>query len=149
MVGSEVIERLLDTSHCKEGRLKILAIANSRKMILGVNPSSWSQDLVGPKAADTDLEKICTHITSEGTAHTIIDCTCSEAIANMYGHWLLKDINVVTSNKKAFSGDPEYFKKLIAYQKSSKAALLFESTVWYYQKNPSNHYSLISVSTNR
>lgn len=59
----------------------------------------------------------------------LVDNTSSEDIAGMYPAWLRAGINVITPNKKAFSGDAELFAKILSASQESGARFLNEATV--------------------
>jgi len=59
----------------------------------------------------------------------LVDNTSSDDIAGMYPVWLKAGINVVTPNKKAFSGDAELFAKILSASQESGAKFFNEATV--------------------
>jgi len=58
-----------------------------------------------------------------------VDNTSSEEVAGLYPLWLKQGINIVTPNKKAFSGDAELFSKILNSSRESGARFLNEATV--------------------
>jgi homoserine dehydrogenase len=58
-----------------------------------------------------------------------VDNTSSDDVAAMYPSWLEKGINVVTPNKKAFSGDINLYQSILSASKKSGAKFLNEATV--------------------
>lgn len=145
VVGSAVVNELLITKSYEKGEIKIFIVTNSRRMVVDFSPHSWKEDLHSEKGIDLNYDTIQQILKEKSDkCSTIIDCTSSEAVSDMYEKWIECGINVVTSNKKAFSGSPERFAKLVKAQKRSSSAILFESTVWYI-----SDYSLVYLSTAR
>ncbi|MEJ2276058.1 MAG: aspartate kinase, partial [Woeseiaceae bacterium] len=107
-------ERLADQFNLD---LRVRAIARSQKMLLGarrIDLAGWEQSFDGSAVA-TDLDAFEAHVNPDHLPHAvIIDCTASEAVAARYAEWLARGIHVITPNKKAFSGDYEYYKGLQA-----------------------------------
>lgn len=58
-----------------------------------------------------------------------VDNTSSEAVAARYPSLLEAGVNVITPNKKAFSGDAGLYDRIVAASKKSGAKFLNESTV--------------------
>lgn len=63
---------------------------------------------------------------TESTNGVVVDCTASAHPAGKYEEWLKKGLCVVTPNKKAGSGDYEYYKKVRA---AGPGHFLYETTV--------------------
>jgi len=70
-----------------------------------------------------------TQLIAEKERVALVDNTSSEEVAGFYPLWLKQGINVVTPNKKAFSGDAELFTKILNASRESGAKFLNEATV--------------------
>ncbi|KAJ3159126.1 hypothetical protein HDU86_002028 [Geranomyces michiganensis] len=133
LVGSEFIEQIIRS---KLPFFRIVAISNSRRMLVnahGLNPTSWSNDLAASKM-ETDLAALARHTASTATAvpgsrSVIIDCTSSDDVAKQYPYWLGLGLNIVTPNKKAFSGDAALWRDIFEAAKKSNSRVFHESTV--------------------
>ena len=122
-------ERLADEFNLD---LRVRAIARSQTMLLGerrIDLAAW-QDEFGESAIETDLEVFEAHVNPDHLPHAvIIDCTASQLIASKYAGWLSRGIHVITPNKKAFSGDYEYYKSLQAAADEGSSHYFYETTV--------------------
>jgi bifunctional aspartokinase / homoserine dehydrogenase 1 len=77
-----------------------------------------------------DLDRFVEHVRVDYLPHTvIIDCTANEAVGRRYQEWLARGIHIVTPNKKANSGDLEYYRSLHDTRRGSGAHYLYETTV--------------------
>jgi aspartokinase/homoserine dehydrogenase 1 len=112
--------------------LRVRAIARSRSMLLGdrrIDLSSWQDDL-DANGVQTDLEALEEHVNPDHLPHAvIIDCTASEAVAQRYAGWLSRGIHVITPNKKAFSGDLDYYRGLQDAADEGSSHYFYETTV--------------------
>ena len=104
--------------------LRVRAIAGSRRMVL-------AEPMVGPDTTpvfdrDTDLATFAAHVQAEHLPHAVIvDCSASDAVADLYEPWLARGIHVITPNKHAGSGPwPRY-----ASLRARTAQWRYESTV--------------------
>ncbi|MDR0447784.1 MAG: bifunctional aspartate kinase/homoserine dehydrogenase I [Treponema sp.] len=57
------------------------------------------------------------------------DCTASDELAAVYGEIITRSIPVITPNKRANSGDYEYYRMLTAYSRERGIPYLYETTV--------------------
>ncbi len=112
--------------------LRVRAIARSKKMLLGdrrINLAAW-KDEFETAAVATDLDAFEAHLNADHLPHAVIvDCTASEDIASRYAGWLSRGIHVITPNKKAFSGDLEYYRGLQAAADEGSSHYFYETTV--------------------
>ncbi len=115
--------------------LRVRAIAGSRTMVLDehrIDLDDWRRRL-GDGGADTlstDLDMLASYVHTESVPHAaIIDCTASAEIASRYGDWLASGIHVITPNKKANSGDLEYYRSLQQNARRADAHYFYETTV--------------------
>ncbi|KAI8975982.1 homoserine dehydrogenase-domain-containing protein [Pilobolus umbonatus] len=137
-VGSELIAQLHATLSSSK-RLKVVAIANiftmqlSDKKYTPLPLSNWEADLT-KAGLKPDLNALVNYLADSPEHAVIVDCTASEAIANMYPSWLKKNISIVTPNKKAFSGNLTLFKEICSlssnYSGKGRSPMTYhESTV--------------------
>ncbi|KAI9468264.1 MAG: hypothetical protein EXX96DRAFT_591510 [Benjaminiella poitrasii] len=115
-VGSELIAQLHATRSSAK-RLKVVAITNIDNMHLSdeeytpLHLTNWEADLA-KNGTKPDLDTFVKYMAESPDHAVIVDCTASEAIANMYPSWLRKGLSIVTPNKKAFSGPLSLFKEV-------------------------------------
>lgn len=115
-IGSELIAQLHATNSSSK-RLKVVAIANidimrlSDKEYTPLDLTNWEQDLE-QNGVQPDVAALVEYLSGSPDHAVVVDCTASQAIANMYPSWLQKGISVVTPNKKAFSGPLPLFKEI-------------------------------------
>ena len=134
-VGSKLIEQLddqLDRLRDEEMvDLRLRGLMNSSKMALAedrIELTDWRAAL--DAGQDSNLDAFVDHIQSDYHPHAVvIDCTANQNIAERYGDWLDRGIHVVTPNKKAHSGNLDYYKKLKNLVQSKQSEFLFETTV--------------------
>lgn len=115
-VGSELIAQLHAT-RSNVRRLKVIAIANIDTMNLSdkeytpLHLTNWESDL-SKTGVKPNLDEFIQYMAGSKDHAVIVDCTASQAIANMYPSWLKKNLSIVTPNKKAFSGPLSLFKEI-------------------------------------
>ncbi|KIY65546.1 hypothetical protein CYLTODRAFT_400254 [Cylindrobasidium torrendii FP15055 ss-10] len=129
LVGSELISQLLAVT--KPSPFQIVAVTSSKKTLFGASlGSDWKSSLDGSQTK-ADIPALTTHL--EGLLPNgkvvVVDNTSSDDIAAFYPRWLAAGINVVTPNKKAFSGELSLYEKIVESSKASGARFLNESTV--------------------
>jgi aspartokinase/homoserine dehydrogenase 1 len=112
--------------------LRVRGILASQRMVLsdtGIDLSNW-KELLETKGVPADLDRFVDHVRVDYLPHTvIIDCTANEAIGRRYQEWLARGIHIVTPNKKANSGDLDYYRSLHDTRRNSGAHYLYETTV--------------------
>ncbi|CAG8515770.1 17536_t:CDS:2 [Acaulospora morrowiae] len=135
LVGSELLSQL--STHRSSNvipKFSVVALKNSSKQLLSssdyapLDLSNWKVALQ-THGATSDLATFVEYLSSSPTPAVIIDNTSSQEIASQYSLFLRKGLHVVTPNKKAFSGDIEYYKKIVEEAEKNKRSLLHESTV--------------------
>ena len=135
-VGRVLIEQLASQSARLSEKfkvnLRVRGILASKRMVLsdtGIDLSRWKETLE-EKAVPADLDRFVEHVRVDYLPHTVlIDCTANEAVGRRYQEWLARGIHIVTPNKKANSGDLEYYRSLHETRRSSGAHYLYETTV--------------------
>ncbi len=112
--------------------LRVRAIARSTTMLLGqrrIELGGWSAEY-DQAAVPLDVDAFERHVNPDHLPHSvIIDCTASDAVAARYAGWLGRGIHVITPNKKAFSGDFDYYRSLRQSARAGSAHYFYETTV--------------------
>jgi aspartokinase/homoserine dehydrogenase 1 len=123
------IARLRDTLQVD---LRVRGILRSKQMLLAagqIDPAAW-QEPFRAGAVPTDLDAFARHVKAEHLPHAvIIDCSASAEVARHYRDWLAAGIHVVTPNKKANSGELDYYESLKDARRAGGTHYLYEATV--------------------
>ncbi|KAI6168547.1 homoserine dehydrogenase-domain-containing protein [Pisolithus thermaeus] len=120
LVGKEVIRQIIAIRR----PFALVAPWNSRRMILTsglesspqcFNPSRWEDALaaLGTPADLTLVQNVLAQLVKDGKRAVLVDNTASEEIASTYPQFLNAGVHVVTPNKKVFSGEGDYYLRLI------------------------------------
>ncbi len=125
------VERLARSFHVD---LRVRAVMKSQRMQLinGELPlNHWRDELA--KLGDgeaADLKKFAAHVHASHLPHAVIvDCSASAEVASHYAEWLAAGIHVVTPNKKANSGNYQYYQSVQAARRTGGSHYLYEATV--------------------
>ncbi len=112
--------------------LRVRAIARSKSMLFGerrIRLDRWAEDFE-TQAVDIDFALFEKHVNPDHLPHAvIIDCTASPEIAARYADWLARGINIITPNKKAFSGPLDAYRELEHKAKLGSSHYFYETTV--------------------
>jgi len=112
--------------------LRVRAIARSRTMHLddrSIDLRHW-RDVIASAGTEMDFEAFERHVHADHLPHAvIIDCSASTEVAERYAGWLQRGINIVTPNKKAFSGNHGYYETLRAASRKGNSHYFYETTV--------------------
>lgn len=136
LVGSEFINQLLSIP-VDSSPFRLISLTSSSRTVF-FEPSGaitsvakWKTTLSesNEKPDYATLTKKLSDLISSSTKVAIIDNTSSEVIAALYPVWLKAGINVITPNKKAYSGDLALYENILSASKESGARFLNESTV--------------------
>ncbi len=138
-VGSTLLDQMarrLDWLNEEFGvDLRVRAIAGSKTMVLDehrIDLEDWRERLAGAGSSTmaTDLDTLASYVQTESVPHAaIIDCSASADVAARYGDWLASGIHVITPNKKANSGDIDYYRSLQERARRADAHYFYETTV--------------------
>ncbi|KAF8174078.1 homoserine dehydrogenase-domain-containing protein [Pholiota molesta] len=136
LVGSELINQLLSIPPQVSPFKLVSLTSSSRSLFTGkANPiqpnAPWKSQLAA-SSDPADLKALTARLTqlvAENERVALVDNTSSDVVANLYPVWLKEGINVVTPNKKAFSGDAELFANILSASQESGARFLNEATV--------------------
>ena len=111
--------------------LRVIGISNSKLMYFdenGIDLNQWQSDLNKGEPASLEgfLDKV-THLNKRNSI--FIDITASQAVSEMYAHYLKRSISVVACNKIACSSDFKNYKSLKDLAINYNASFLFETNV--------------------
>ena len=134
-VGSKLIEQIRKQKKYLESylrlRIKIIAIANSKKTL--VNPNSidtknWRKEL--DNAEKTDLDNLFKEVKQLNLRNSIfIDNTADDRVSQEYKRYLENNIGVVTCNKIACADSFMNYKTLKTVSRKFNSPFLFETNV--------------------
>lgn len=133
LVGSEFISQLLSVS--RPNPFRIVSLSSSRHTLFSANglditKDSWKEKLnASPPKSPEDLVKELALLVTPSQEVVFVDNTSNEGIAALYPKLLFAGINVITPNKKAFSGDLVLYDQILKAALESGAKYLNESTV--------------------
>jgi homoserine dehydrogenase len=136
LVGSEFIHQLLSIPP-SVSPFKLVSLSSSKRTVFvhktsPIGPNVDWKSLLATSPDWADLKQLTARLTqliAEKERVALVDNTSSEEVAGLYPLWLKQGINIVTPNKKAFSGDAELFARILNASKKSGARFFFEATV--------------------
>lgn len=112
--------------------LRVCAIANSRQMLLdrhGLELAHWQDKLAsGGQPMDLDALFQFAH-DAKLTNPVLVDCSASGDLALRYLDAMNSGLHVVTPNKKANTGDYDYYQALKHTAQRQRRQFLYETTV--------------------
>ncbi|KAL0577203.1 Homoserine dehydrogenase [Marasmius crinis-equi] len=133
LVGSEFISQLLSI---QSSPFQLVSLTSSSRTVF--TPSSpirsndsW-KDILAKSTEKPNFEiltKNLSSLVSSTSRVAVIDNTSSDEVAGHYPAWLEAGINVITPNKKAYSGELGLYERIIRASKATGAKFLNESTV--------------------
>lgn len=134
-VGSRLMEQLLRQQQLLMDdyriQLRIVGLANSRKMVLsenGISLDHWKQKLDDGTAMN--LEEYCKYMLSRNLRNSIfVDITSNPEVAALYEPLLRKSIGVVACNKIAASSSFGNYRNLKNIAREFNTSYLFETNV--------------------
>ena len=135
LVGSELVDQILAIPPQSSPFHLISLTSSSRTLFNPANPiapgSPWKSQLSASteKADLSALTDKLARLVSPNQKVAVVDNTSSEVVASLYPAWLGKGINVVTPNKKAYSGDLGLYESILAASGATGARYLNEATV--------------------
>jgi homoserine dehydrogenase len=135
LVGSEFINQLLSIPS-ETSPFRLVSLTSSSRTVFTpdqpiTSASSW-KSILTEATEKPDFQKLTNNLAKLVTPSTrvaLIDNTSSDDVAGMYPVWLKASINVITPNKKAYSGDLGLYEKILNASKEGGARFLNESTV--------------------
>lgn len=152
LIGSALLDQIRATKMQLREELnidiRIRALINSTSMVLQseIDLRHW-QDLLEQSDQSAHLDEFVRWVSTESFPHAvIIDCSASENIADRYENWLQQGIHVITPNKRANSGNFEYYQKLRKYiAKGPSTNPLDRSTHYFYETTVGAGLPIIST----
>jgi homoserine dehydrogenase len=134
LVGSEFINQLL--SFPKPSPFRIVSLSRSKTSLfhpegLAITPTSWKSEL-SKSLNKLDFQGLIRELSGLVTPNqkvVLVDNTSSEDIARLYSTILKFGIEIITPNKKAYSGDLKLYESILSAGLDSGARLLNEATV--------------------
>jgi len=134
LVGSEFVNQLLSLP--KSSPFRIVSLSSSKTHFfhregLEITPTGWKSDLAGV-LNKLDFQGLIGELAGLVTSDrkvVLVDNTSSEDIARLYPTILKFGIEIITPNKKAFSGDLQLYESILSAGLESDARFLNEATV--------------------
>ena len=134
-VGSKLIEQIssqYETLKKESGLLlNVVGIASSKKAIFsreGINLQTYRDEL--DKAEPSDSRKMLQGILNMNIFNSVfVDCTASKEVADLYQSLLEHNVNVITANKIAASGDYNTYRCLKDTAKRVGVKFRYETNV--------------------
>ena len=122
-------ERLLKEKHL---RLKLTGVANSKRMVFnrdGIEIATFKEQLDQSDKV-SGLQAFVDEMEAMNIYNSVfIDCTASDAVAELYAQVLNANISIVTANKVAASSAYENYARLKKIAKQKGVKFLFETNV--------------------
>ncbi|KAF9009981.1 aspartate kinase homoserine dehydrogenase [Cyathus striatus] len=135
LVGAELINQLLSIPEATSPFHLISLSSSSRTIFDASSPiqkgAEW-KSLLASSSLKADLAKLTEQLkglVKENKRVAVVDNTSSEDVAALYPTWLKEGFNVVTPNKKAYSGDIGLYERILSASYESGARFLNEATV--------------------
>ncbi|PRP76652.1 aspartate kinase [Planoprotostelium fungivorum] len=111
--------------------LSVVGIASSSRHVIdpkGINLSEWRERMENSQTSD--LMTFITRMNELSLSNSVfVDCTSSQEVTDLYERILRSGRHVVTANKKANSGNIQYYKALRAAARSRRVSFLYETNV--------------------
>ncbi|MDV2858315.1 bifunctional aspartate kinase/homoserine dehydrogenase I [Oceanimonas sp. AH20CE76] len=134
-VGGALLEQIRRQQPVLEAQdigIRVVGIANSRKMLLdrnGISLNDWRDQL--EQAQDSfSLERVTRLVEDSHLINPVlVDCTTSDVIADQYADFLSAGFHVVTPNKKANTASLDYYRELRRSARSTRRKFLYETNV--------------------
>ena len=134
-VGSKLLEQIEKQKQYLEDnlllRIRVIAISNSRKMILGnesLDLNNWEKNL--ENGVQADINAFFSYVKGLNLRNSIfVDNTANDSIAYEYERYLNNNIGVVTCNKIACADSLENYKNLKRSSRKYGSPFLFETNV--------------------
>lgn len=133
LVGSEFVSQLLSVS--QPNPFRIVSLSSSKHTLfspdgLDISKDSWKDRLASaPHRNPEDLANDLASLVRPGQDVVFVDNTSNENVAGLYPTLLASGVNVITPNKKAFSGESALYNRILQASLDSGAKFLNESTV--------------------
>jgi aspartokinase/homoserine dehydrogenase 1 len=130
-VGSELVN-LINSNQDLYHRIRLHGIINTKKMLIGekeISIKNLPKDLQS-KGETADLVEFINRIKSINYKNSVfVDCTASDATAEIYVDILNKGINIVAANKRAVTKSYSYYSALKESSLKNNVKFLYETNV--------------------
>ncbi|KAI9792843.1 MAG: hypothetical protein M1816_001575 [Peltula sp. TS41687] len=128
-----VLSTRLSTSETSPIDLSLILVSRTSKVLYSkvFRPlpfDTWEADLNASGQSPLALDQLVEHLSKAPGTVILVDNTSSQDVADAYPHMLKRGINVVTPNKKGFSGSYALWKEIFA-NATGLAMIYHESTV--------------------
>lgn len=125
-------KRLSQKKHATQ--LSLVLAARSKKLYYKkdyapLSISNCSEELAASDQSMLSISEMLEYLAGAPGKVILVDNTSSNDIANQYPAFLLRGINIVTPNKKAFSGSYELWQDIFSAAENSGAKVYHESSV--------------------
>ncbi|WP_418139744.1 bifunctional aspartate kinase/homoserine dehydrogenase I [Oceanimonas smirnovii] len=134
-VGGALLEQIRRQQPVLEAQdigIRVVGIANSRKMLLdrnGISLNDW-RDQLELAQESFSLERVTRLVEDSHLINPVlVDCTTSDVIADQYADFLSAGFHVVTPNKKANTASLDYYRELRRSARSTRRKFLYETNV--------------------
>ncbi|MDP5290840.1 bifunctional aspartate kinase/homoserine dehydrogenase I [Oceanimonas sp. CHS3-5] len=134
-VGGALLEQIRRQQPVLEAQdigIRVVGIANSRKMLLdknGIGLNDW-RDRLEQAQESFSLERVTRLVEDSHLINPVlVDCTTSEVIADQYADFLSAGFHVVTPNKKANTSSLDYYRELRRSAQATRRKFLYETNV--------------------
>jgi len=136
LIGGTVLAQIAATQErLKRERgidLRIRGILSTKKMLLsdsGIDPGQWKSEFEKSEQS-ADLDLFTKHVGADYLPlKVIIEATASGELLPRYPRWLADGISVITPNKRANTGDLEFYRELRSLARKGVAYYLYDTTV--------------------
>ncbi len=136
LIGSTLLRQIAEQYktllHDKHLDLKIVGIANSRKMLFdksGIDPANW-QKALDQHGVASSFEGILEAMKKLNLPNSVfVDCTANLEIRHIYPNILNQSISISTANKVAASSEYSFFVELKRLALRNNVKFLFETNV--------------------
>lgn len=112
--------------------LCVRGIMNSRQMLLSqvnIDLPQW-QDALQQSLLTANLTDFAQHVLADDMPHgVIIDCTADQTVVEHYLDFIQLGLHIITPNKRANSGDWDFYQQLKATTQRKNRHYLYETTV--------------------
>jgi bifunctional aspartokinase / homoserine dehydrogenase 1 len=130
-VGSELVN-LINSNQDLYHRIRLHGIINTKKMLIGekeISINNLPKELQA-KGENADLNEFVNRIKSINYKNSVfVDCTASDATAEIYVDILNKGINIVAANKRAVTKSYSYYSALKESSLKNNVKFLYETNV--------------------
>jgi aspartokinase/homoserine dehydrogenase 1 len=130
-VGSELVN-LINSNQDLYHRIRLHGIINTKKMLIGEKEISINHlpKELQAKGETADLNVFVNRIKSINYKNSVfVDCTASDATAEIYVDILNKGINIVAANKRAVTKSYSYYSALKESSVKNNVKFLYETNV--------------------